>query len=443
MPRHPVVHGRVGRRRPCWLHVDREAARRAGDAGACGRGSPSWPRRARRRGASGCACTQPPAQTVLARVDDVPGFGWQAWTPAAVDRRAAGGRGRRPDTRARQRARHRRRRPRRRHVLDRRPRRARPAGRRRRRRRHLQLVPARRRRPLVDEPQDGHHVGGRRPGPLRGRIADRAARYPLAGRSPDRRSTSRRPRAARRRDARAGARTSSTTTAARPPAPGVASRCPTPASHVRGRVRVRHRRARARRRGRADRAGPADVPVPPVRAGRRAHGRARGPARVRAGRRRRRRRAHALALTLLRCTGMLSQGPMATRPLPAGPMTPMEGPQMQKRVAVRYGICVGDGRPVRAGRRRVRAAARGGGGRPHGADCRAGAVGHRRRGVRRGAPRRRWTPAPPGLQPHATPTTVTIEGRRGWLVDLRGRPLEPFEETFPLGPCAIATAVLQ
>src|SRR5690606_10631848 len=28
--------------------------------------------------------------------------------------------------------------------------------------------------------------------------------------------------------------------------------------------------------------------------------------------------AHALALTLARCTGMLSQGPMAYRPLPAG-----------------------------------------------------------------------------------------------------------------------------
>ena len=42
--------------------------------------------------------------------------------------------------------------------------------------------------------------------------------------------------------------------------------------------------------------------------------------------------AGALALTLLRCTGMLSQGPMATRPLPAGPLTAMEGPQSQHRV---------------------------------------------------------------------------------------------------------------
>jgi hypothetical protein len=37
---------------------------------------------------------------------------------------------------------------------------------------------------------------------------------------------------------------------------------------------------------------------------------------------------------------------------------------------------------------------------------------------------------------------VVVAGRRGWLVDLRGRPLAPFEERFPLGPWAIATAAL-
>ena len=46
-------------------------------------------------------------------------------------------------------------------------------------------------------------------------------------------------------------------------------------------------------------------------------------------------RSHRLALTLLRCTGMLSQGPMTTRPLPAGPASPLEGPQMQGRQTVR------------------------------------------------------------------------------------------------------------
>ena len=47
-----------------------------------------------------------------------------------------------------------------------------------------------------------------------------------------------------------------------------------------------------------------------------------------------------LALTLLRATGMLSQIPMPTRPLPAGPLVPVEGaaapaaPDDPARVAV-------------------------------------------------------------------------------------------------------------
>ena len=39
-------------------------------------------------------------------------------------------------------------------------------------------------------------------------------------------------------------------------------------------------------------------------------------------------------------------------------------------------------------------------------------------------------------------TTVSIEGRAGWLVDLRGRPLEPFDGWFALRPRGIATARL-
>nr|MBA2495632.1 alpha-mannosidase [Acidimicrobiia bacterium] len=51
--------------------------------------------------------------------------------------------------------------------------------------------------------------------------------------------------------------------------------------------------------------------------------------------------AHELALTMLRATGWLSQGPMATRPLPAGPVVALEGPQLQKPVAVRWGLALG------------------------------------------------------------------------------------------------------
>ena len=37
---------------------------------------------------------------------------------------------------------------------------------------------------------------------------------------------------------------------------------------------------------------------------------------------------------------------------------------------------------------------------------------------------------------------VSIPGRHGWLVDLRGRPLQPFETSFPLAPWSIATVRL-
>ena len=41
--------------------------------------------------------------------------------------------------------------------------------------------------------------------------------------------------------------------------------------------------------------------------------------------------AHAIALTLLRATGMLSQGPMTNRPLPAGPCDRSKGPSCRRR----------------------------------------------------------------------------------------------------------------
>jgi hypothetical protein len=44
--------------------------------------------------------------------------------------------------------------------------------------------------------------------------------------------------------------------------------------------------------------------------------------------------------------------------------------------------------------------------------------------------------------PSPEPTTVSLPGRTGSLVDLRDRPLAPFDGSFPLGPFAIATARL-
>jgi hypothetical protein len=46
------------------------------------------------------------------------------------------------------------------------------------------------------------------------------------------------------------------------------------------------------------------------------------------------------------------------------------------------------------------------------------------------------------FNPTAEPTTVSVGTRRGWLVDLRGRPIEPFDGAFPLGRGRIATAHL-
>jgi mannosylglycerate hydrolase len=52
--------------------------------------------------------------------------------------------------------------------------------------------------------------------------------------------------------------------------------------------------------------------------------------------------AHELALTLLRATRMLSQKPMSTRPLPAGPLTELQGSQSLGPHELRYVVGVGD-----------------------------------------------------------------------------------------------------
>jgi hypothetical protein len=46
------------------------------------------------------------------------------------------------------------------------------------------------------------------------------------------------------------------------------------------------------------------------------------------------------------------------------------------------------------------------------------------------------------FNPDPDETTVKIEGAAGWLIDLRGRPTEPFVGSFPLRPFGIATARL-
>ncbi|MEY2571786.1 MAG: 2-O-(6-phospho-alpha-D-mannosyl)-D-glycerate hydrolase [Acidimicrobiaceae bacterium] len=152
-------------------------------------------------------------------------------------------------------------------------------------------------------------------------------------------------------------------------------------------------------------------------------------------------RAGSIALTLARCTGMLSQVPMATRPLPAGPFTRMEGSQMQGPVEVRGALYVGDDVdpyalvddalvPLRITQAR-------GGDRP--SEGQALTVdGAQVSALRRVGGRLELRV----FNPSATETTVTIADRTGWLIDLRGRALEPFTGSFVLAPWKIATARL-
>jgi mannosylglycerate hydrolase len=154
-------------------------------------------------------------------------------------------------------------------------------------------------------------------------------------------------------------------------------------------------------------------------------------------------RAHELALTLLRCTGMLSQVPMPTRPLPAGPLIRMEGPQLQKRLTRRYAVAVGEVDPfaladeVLVPLQVVQPSDVADADLPAAGSALAveGAVVSAV--VREGG----------GLtvrlfNPRDEPAEVSIDGRHGWLLDLRGRPVEPFEGSFTLRPWGIATAAL-
>jgi mannosylglycerate hydrolase len=150
-----------------------------------------------------------------------------------------------------------------------------------------------------------------------------------------------------------------------------------------------------------------------------------------------------LALTVLRSTGMLSRLGMAYRPFPAGPMTPVEGLQMVgKRVELRYALALDCDDPYGLADDVLLplepVPSLGGGTRPasgseltvHGAEVSAL---HRVGGALEARV----------FNPTAQPTVVSFPGRAGWLVDLRGYPLQPFEGSFELRPFGIATARLR
>jgi mannosylglycerate hydrolase len=148
--------------------------------------------------------------------------------------------------------------------------------------------------------------------------------------------------------------------------------------------------------------------------------------------------AYALALTVVRATGMLSRTGMATRPLPAGPLLPLDGAQCIGPVRTRYALRMGEVDPyamaddVLVALRTVDAP---GGGRRPGAGSELTVRGAEVSALRRyegGLEVRVFNPTDAATQ-------VDIEGRTGWLVDLRGRPVVPFEGRFELRAQGIAT----
>ncbi|MGP0032239.1 MAG: alpha-mannosidase [Acidimicrobiales bacterium] len=153
--------------------------------------------------------------------------------------------------------------------------------------------------------------------------------------------------------------------------------------------------------------------------------------------------AGTIALTVLRSTGMLSRLGMAYRPLPAGPLTPVDGLQMTGRpVTLRYALALDCDDPYALADDVLLplevVASLGGGTRPAtGSALRVG--GAEVSAVRRDGGLREVRVFNPGPRP----TTVTLDGEAGWLIDLRGYPERPFEGSFDLRPFGIATVRLR
>jgi alpha-mannosidase len=149
----------------------------------------------------------------------------------------------------------------------------------------------------------------------------------------------------------------------------------------------------------------------------------------------------ALALTLLRSTGILSQPAPPFRPNSAGPALPLDGPQLIGPHRVRYAVAVGTADPWRLADLAwlpltvVHASGAGS----------LGASG--RRLTVRGAEVSALHRVDGAIEvrvfnPGEQATTVEVPGHAGWLVDLRGRPVERWAGGFPLRPWGIATVRL-
>jgi hypothetical protein len=151
----------------------------------------------------------------------------------------------------------------------------------------------------------------------------------------------------------------------------------------------------------------------------------------------------ALALTLLRCTGVLSRPAPAARPNQAGPADRLEDPQMLGPQRLRFGVALGPVNPWRLADTAwlpLRPVYATGTGRlpPSGSRLvvRGAEVSALRRAEDDGAIELRV------FNPQAEPTRVEVPDHSGWLVDLRGRPLERWYRDFELKAWGVATARL-
>jgi alpha-mannosidase len=155
-------------------------------------------------------------------------------------------------------------------------------------------------------------------------------------------------------------------------------------------------------------------------------------------------RAHALALTLLRCTGAISRGPMAYRPLPAGPPTPTPAAQLPGRRVLRYGVRLGADAgdayaAVDDAFLPLLVARSGGAGSAPPRGSALEVTGAEVSAVVRDGGGQLVVRL---FNPTTRPAAARVAGRRGWRTDLRGRPGAPFEDTVMLGPWEIATLVV-
>ncbi len=147
----------------------------------------------------------------------------------------------------------------------------------------------------------------------------------------------------------------------------------------------------------------------------------------------------ALALTLLRCVGLLSGTNLTYRPLPAGPPVPVEGAQMAGRHTFRYAVAVGDLDPyalVDDAFLPLQVAHGSGTGARPATGSALTVTGAEVSAVRRVAGGRLEVRV---FNPRDTEATVDLGGRSGWLVDLRHQPVAPVTGTLRLRPWGVAT----